>query len=401
MRYAINTSDFLQDPSVQLALMRADAAVVRTKIPLFGQVWITTTDVAARKVLKGTDQFVRDPKPITGRGLDASVKWMPKFMTPLLRNMLGADGDDHKRLRGLVDQAFARHSIAGMTDELTMIADDVLDRLPTEGPVDILSTYARPVPLMAICALLGVPDADRDKIARWIAPISGPVNGLRVLFALPGLRRLMAYFRADFATLQHSPRPGLISDLVAVEAQGDRLSDDELLAMVVTLFVAGHETTVHLITMTIMNILMRPDARAVIQDTPEALPLLIEEVMRHDAPVMMAKPHFVSQDMDFEGVALKKGDAVMPLLIGANRDAARFDDPDNFAPRRQPNAHIGFGHGPHVCLGMQLARAETRIAIAQLFQRYPNTVLGIPESPPSYTTRTGIHGLTELRVLLR
>jgi cytochrome P450 PksS len=401
MGYSISTSEFLTNPATQLAQMRDDAALVRTKIPLLGHVWITTTDAAARSVLKKTDLFVRDPKPVTGRGLDSTVWWLPTFMKPLLRNMLGVDGQDHKRLRGLVDQAFARHQVADMTPELTQISNGLLDGIDTRGPVDILSAYARPLPLMAICALLGIPAADRDRVAGWIAPISGPVNALTMLCALPGLRRLMTYFRADFAICRKTPRPGLISELVMARAAGDQLDDDELLAMVVTLFVAGHETTVHLITMTILAMITRPDARSVLHNTPEALPLLIEEVMRHDSPVMLAKPHFVTRNVAFEGVQLRKGDKVMPLLIGANRDPSRFTDPDDFQPKRQPNPHIGFGHGPHVCLGMQLARAEARIAITQLFARFPDTILGRPECPPSYTTRTGIHGLTDLRVLLR
>lgn len=401
MTYSLSDPSFLDDPSMQLNSMRSDAALVRTKIPLFGPVWITTTDDAARKVLKRTDLFLRNPKPITGRGLDASVRWLPPFLKPMLRNMLGADGADHKRLRGLVDQAFARREITAMEEELTNIADDLLDGLKTQGPVDILSNYARPLPLLAICALLGIKDADRDQVARWIAPISGPVSPARMMMALPGLHRLTRYFRKEFDCVRAAPVEGLISDLVQVEAAGDTLDDDELLAMVVTLFVAGHETTVHLITMTILNILLRPDARNVVLKKPDALPLLIEEVMRHDSPVMMTKPHFTVEDMIFEGVALKKGEPVLPLLIGANRDAVRFDNPDQFEAQRKPNPHIGFGHGPHVCLGMQLARAEARIAITQLFKRYPDTVLAIPGSSPSYTTRTGIHGLTDLRVLLR
>lgn len=401
MRYTLNSPEFLANPQVQLAQMRAEAALVKAKVPLLGEVWLTTSDEAARKVLKDTDHFVRNPKPVTGKGLDASVRWLPRFIKPLLQNMLGVDGADHKRLRGLVDQAFARREIADMTDELTAMSDGLLDGIDSRGPVDILSAYARPMPLLAICALLGIPPSQRDQITRWIGPISGSVNGFRILMAMPGLKRLMAHFRAEFETLRQSPRDGLISDLVAARAEGDQLTDDELLAMVVTLFVAGHETTVHLITMTILNILLRPDARALIQDAPEALPLLIEEVMRHDSPVMLTKPHFVTEDMTFVDVALKKGEMVMPLLLAANRDAARFDAPDTFRPRRQPNAHIGFGHGPHICLGMQLARAEARIAVTQLFQRFPDTVLATPDVPQTYTKRIGIHGLTTLRVLLR
>jgi len=193
----------------------------------------------------------------------------------------------------------------------------------------------------------------------------------------------------------------LIRDLVEAEDAGDTLTDDELLAMVFTLFVAGHETTVHLIGNSLYGLLSNPDTRAVLADDPANVAIMVEEFMRHTSPVMMTKPHFVTADTTFDGVALNQGDMVAALLIGANHDPARHDNPTEFRPLRRPNAHIGFGHGPHVCLGMQLARAEAQVAITQLFTRFPNVRLADENSPVRYIKRTGLHGLHQLNVVLK
>ncbi len=192
----------------------------------------------------------------------------------------------------------------------------------------------------------------------------------------------------------------MITDLVEAEDAGDILSDDELLAMVVTLFIAGHETTVHLITMGIYGVLSNPSTRQAMHSSPAEMPLLIEEFMRFYSPVMMTKPHFVQKDIVFEGVPLAKGDQVAALLIAANHDDARFETPQAFIPNRSPNPHLGFGHGPHVCLGMQLARAEADVALTQFFTSFPDARVADPDAPADYSKRIGIHGLRRLDVRL-
>ncbi|WP_393931149.1 cytochrome P450 [Yoonia sp. R2-816] len=400
MAYDLSSPEFLANPGPFLSRMRSEGALVRVKLPIIGQTWMTTSDAAARSLLKDPDRFARNPLAGTGKTLAQKYWYFPSFMKPLFQNMLGYDGAAHKRLRGLVDQAFNRTSIDDMRPRLAALADDLLNAIDTDQPTEIISQYTRPLPLMAICDLLGVPDAERTKVAHWIAPLSGPTSAWGMLRGFPGLWRIMRYFRADFDRARQHPRSGLITDLVAAEDAGDRLTDDELLAMVVTLFIAGHETTVHLITMGIYGLLIHPAARAALRDHPDELPLLVEEFMRFYSPVMMTKPHFVQQDTVFEGISLKKGEQVAALLIAANHDTARFDTPEELIPNRRPNAHLGFGHGPHVCLGMQLARAEAQVAIERLFIRFPDLALANPDAAPEYTRRIGIHGLKRLNLRL-
>ncbi len=399
MAYDLSSPEFLTDPAPQLAQMRDEAALVRVKLPIIGHIWMTTTDAAARALLKSPDLFARDPTKGTGKTLAQKYWFFPPFMRPLFQNMLAYDGPEHRRLRCLVDQAFTKTSTQDLRPRLEQTADYLLDAATGET-VDIIGSYTRPLPLMAICHLLGVPQDEHDKVARWISPLSGPTSAWSMLRGFPGLWRIMRYFQQDFERVRQTPRPGLITDLVQAEDSGDTLSDNELLAMVVMLFMAGHETTVHLLNMGIYALLTNPNARAAMIERPDKLPLLIEEFMRFYSPVMMTKPHFVQQDTVLEGVSLKKGEQVAALLIAANHDGLRFEKPNAFIPDRRPNPHLGFGHGPHVCLGMQLARTEAQVALERLFTRFPNTRLADPQAPPVYTRQVGMHGLSQLRLTL-
>ncbi len=390
--------DFLAAPDATLAQMRTDGALVRVKFPLLGTLWMTTTDAAARRVLKAPQDFARDGKASGGKSLAQRLWWMPSFVKVMALNLLGTDGDAHARLRGAVDRAFARQSVEDMRPALTGIADTLLAQIDPTQPIDIMSNYARPLPLRAICLLLGIPDADRDRVVKWIAPISTANSGFDILRALPGLWRLMRHFKRDFAQVRKTPRAGLVSDLIH-DPDSD-LTDQELLSMVTVLFIAGHETTVHLITNSLNAILRSPDLQQYLTDHPDKPPLMIEEFMRHTSPVLVTKPMFVTHDMEFEGIALKKDDMVMAGLLAANHDPDRHADPAKTVPDRRPNAHLGFGHGPHICLGMQLARAETQVALTRFFARFPNARLADPTAKPKPLGKVGMNGLARLDVVL-
>jgi len=390
---------FLADPAPTLARIRGEAALVEATLPLLGRIWLTTSDEAARRLLKD-QRFVRDPKAAGGKPIEKRFWWLPGVIRPLTENIILKDGEDHRRIRALVDRAFARTAIDAKRPRLAAMADGLLDRLDPSGPVDILAAYARPLPLMAICELLGIPDDDRDKVARWIGPISKPTGIASMITALPGLWRVMHHFRSDFATVRRTGRPGLIRELVEAEEDGDRLSENELLSLVFTLFVAGHETTVYLISDAIHSICADLGLRDRLAD-PQALALAVEEFMRFWTPVLMTKANYATEDIEFEGVRLRKGDQVAALLIAANHDPARHAEPEALIPDRRPNAHLGFGHGIHVCLGMQLARAETQVALERLLARFPGIALADPGARPGFNRRLGLRGFKRLDVRLR
>lgn len=395
MPWDLTSSAFLADPGPQLARMRAHGPLVETRVPLIGRTFVTTTDAAARALLKDP-RFVRDPRGATGKSLRRTLWFLPGFLAPMFDSLILKDGPEHRRLRGLVDRAFARTAIDDLEPDLVRMADGLLDGLDPVRPVDLKAAYARPLPLLAICALLGIPDADRERVTRWITPLSDP-GPTTILRAMPGLWRVLRHFRGDLETVRRTGRAGLIGELVRAEEAGARLTDDEVLSMVVLLFLAGHETTVHLITDAIGSILSDRDLREDLLAHPARLSLAVEEFLRFHSPVMVTKMHHAREDLVFEGVALKKGSRAAAFLLAANHDPARVEYPHEFRAQRRPNAHLAFGFGPHVCLGMQLARAETRVAVAHFLARFPNARA---LEKPVYARRFGIRGYRRTLVRL-
>ena len=394
-RFDIRDPAFLSDPGPMLAALRAQGPVARMRLPIMGTVHATTTDAATRALLKDP-RFVRNPR---GRGRNA-YWFLPPFMKPLLRNVLMTDGAEHARLRGLVSQAFSRHSIEDMRPELERIADDLLRPLPGDAPVDMIASYCRPLPLLAICALLGIADEDRAATARMTAPLSSVSSAWGFVRAMPGLAALMRHFRRLIAEARTQPRPGLLAELVRARDGTDALGDDELLSMVLTLFLAGHETTVHLAGDAILALSDHPEDRAALERDPAAIPIAVEEARRFMSPVMMTKMLFPTEPLEFEGVALKPGDKIIALLIAANHDPDRVDAPSEFHRDRRPNPHMGFGHGPHVCLGMQLARLETAVMVERLLATRPDWRLAVPREAIRFRRSVGLRGLEALPLIL-
>ncbi len=243
MAWDLTSSTFLSEPQPLLVKMRAAGHLVETRVPLIGRTWVTTTDAAARALLKDP-RFVRDPRSATGRTMQQTLWFLPRFLSPMLDSLILKDAEDHRRLRGLVDRAFARTAIEDVVPDLAHMADGLLDSLDPARPVDLKATYARPLPLLAICSLLGVPTADRERVARWIGPLSDP-GVTTILRAMPGLWRVLRHFRSDLEVVRRTNRAGLIRELVRAEDECGRLSEEEVLSMVVLLFLAGHETPVH------------------------------------------------------------------------------------------------------------------------------------------------------------
>ncbi len=398
MVYRLTDPEFLNDPAAQLARMRADGPLVQVKVPLIGKTWVTTTDDAARKLLKSPEMFRRDPAPITGKSLARRFWWMPSAIKPMLNTMIVQDDPAHRRQRKLVELAFARATIEDLRPEITRLADQLLDSILDAPSVDIVARYSRPLPFLTICALLGIPDEAHARLTAHIAPLSHVTNPLKAIYAVMRLRGVHNDFREMFAAARAAaPGPGLISALVHAEDEGERLSDDELLSMVMLLFLAGHETTVHLINNAIVALCGDPALRAHFDAHPETRHLMIEEFVRFYSPVMMTKGMFAAEDTDILGAPIKKGDMVSAFLIGANHDPDRVETPGTLDPERRPNAHLGFGFGPHVCLGMQLARMEAAVAIDRLFAQFPDLSL---DGKTGWLKRPGLRAPAGVRLHL-
>lgn len=388
------SQSFMRNPCPTWSRLREAGPVLRVKLPLIGTSWVTTTHEAANQVLKDDETFVREPAKAGRRQLPGMRWWMPPIFRVLAENMLQHDNPDHRRLRRLVDQAFSRHSVEEVRGRIGVICDGLLEGLADE--FDLMTHFARPLPLAVICELLGLPNEDRLKFSGWVKAIMSITSLWGILTAVPNLRRVMRYFRSHFEEYRRRPRPGLVSALVQAEQDGDKLSENELLAMAFLLLVGGIETTVHLVGGGTLALLQCPEQKARLLADWSVVPAAVEELLRFVSPVQISKPRYVARDVEMDGQSLKRGDLIVPMLAAANSDPARFESPEALDLARTPNPHLTFGSGMHFCLGAQLARVEAQVAFEKLFTRFSDMSLAVGE--PVYVGRFGMRALRELPV---
>ncbi|MEM1150741.1 MAG: cytochrome P450 [Pseudomonadota bacterium] len=360
---------------------------------------MAVTHNAALEVLKDTTRFCVDARN-AGKRSQMGLPFMPKRMAILADNMLGHDDPEHRRLRRLADGPFLRPRIEALAPMVEQEVDRLLHRLEGRPSVDLVESLARPLPLIVICELLGLPRDDRAQCTRWMNVFgeAGDVRGLVRLW--PTLGKLMDYLRADFAKVRTTPRSGLISELIHAPEDGEPLSDDELLSMVFMLFIAGHETTTHLISSAAWTLLSDSDARHVFVSGEVPAEQMIEELLRYCAPVRSSTPRMAREDTELAGVPIKRGARVFAYLAAANLDEELIEDPFRLDLTRTPNRHVTFGSGPHICLGLHLARIEGALALSALFKRWPALRPAQDLGEMDWIPRYGVRGLKSLPVSL-
>ena len=312
--------------------------------------------------------------------------------------LLFLDPSDHTRLRRLVSKAFTPKRVEALRPRIAELVDTLLDEVGDEKQFDLLPALAFPLPVIVICELMGVPAADRDSLKEWSTAASRlldpDVEGDTLEQGLLGAMGLAGYFDQLFEERRRSPQDDLLSGLVAAEEEGDRLDADELRAITVLLFIAGHETTMNLIGNGTYALLCNPDQLALVRDDPNMARSAIEELLRYDGPVH-ATARVPTEDIDVGGTTVEAGHRMIVALGAANRDPAQFPDPDRLDVTREDNRHLTFSHGIHFCLGASLARVEGQVAIPRLLQRFPGLELA---AEPSYREHLVLRGLTELQV---
>lgn len=301
------------------------------------------------------------------------------LQTHLMNWMVALDPPDHTRLRKLVHKAFTPKTVEALTGRIQEITNCLLDNVQDGGQMDVIASLAFPLPVMVICDLLGVPASDRDRFHGWSEDIvaftgMGRADVDTALNAQTAVEELTAYFRGVAEDRREHPRDDLISRLVHVEEQGDRLSEDELFAMFVFLLVAGHETTVSLIANGLLALMRNPDEKDKLQRDPSLAKPAIEELLRFDSPLQF-QTRVANVDQEVRGKRIRKGQRVLPMIGAANRDPAQFPDPSRLDVGRDPNRHIAFGYGIHYCLGAPLARLEGQIVIGTVLDRMPKIAL--------------------------
>jgi cytochrome P450 len=285
------------------------------------------------------------------------------------------DGEDHRRLRRLVSRAFTPRVVASMREQIDAIAAGLIDELPPAGAVDLVARYAYPLPAIVIAEMLGVPSSDRDRFKAWSADISSLVFGAvddpnRHDRAESGMTELVGYFEGLIAkSAAEAEDATLLDHLVGVRSEdGDALSRNELLAMCTLLLFGGHETTTNLLSSGVLALLRNPAQRDRLLAEPELAAAAVEELMRFDGPSRISV-RVAAAALELRGKQIRPGDRVFLMLAAANRDPERFERPGELDLGRERNQQIGFGLGPHYCLGAPLARLEGQIAIPLLFRR--------------------------------
>ncbi|MFJ9323457.1 cytochrome P450 family protein [Streptomyces globisporus] len=396
------TWEFASDPYPAYAWLREYRPVHRTALPSGVEAWLVTRYGDARQALadarlsKNPANHAESPHAKGKTGIPGERK------AELMTHLLNIDPPDHTRLRRLVSKAFTPRRVAEFAPRVQELTDQLIDGFIEEGKADLIHDFAFPLPIYAICDLLGVPREDQDDFRDWAGMMIRHGGGPR-----GGVARSVKKMRGYLAELIHRKRenPGddLISGLIRASDHGEHLTENEAAAMAFILLFAGFETTVNLIGNGTYALLCHPGQRAALQASLNAgegalLATGLEELLRFDGPVEMATWRYATEPLTLGGAEIAAGDPVLVVLAAADRDPERFTDPDVLDLARSDNQHLGYGHGIHYCLGAPLARLEGQTALATLLRRLPD--LRLAAEPADLRWRGGLimRGLRTLPV---
>ena len=382
-------ADYFADPYSVHARLRAQRPVTPVVMPGGPGAWLITGYAEARAALADP----RLSKHMPG--------WQPEpgsIFAALDLHMLNSDPPDHARLRKLVTKAFTARRVERLRPRITAITAGLLEDMSGRAELDLLASFAFPLPITVICELLGVPAGDRDDFRAWSATIVANSAAPEVFQA--HATAMVRYFTALLAAKRREPGDDLLSALIAARDEEDRLSEDELVSMAFLLLVAGHETTVNLIASGVLALLLNPAELARLRAEPALIGGAVEELLRYVNPVNHTTFRCAAEPVEIGGVRISRGDPVLVALSGANRDPARFGDPGLLDLGRDSSGHLAFGHGIHYCLGAPLARLEAEIAVSRLLARFGSISLAVPADSLRWRPSTLIHGLESLPVRL-
>ena len=391
---------YFQDPLSVFARMREGSPVTSVITPEGQRAWLITRYEDVRRAL-ADPRLSKDWRKLRAPGFvpDPSVGF-------LMAHMLNADPPDHTRLRRLVQKAFTPGRVAGLRPRIEAITASLLDAMEAareadpagDGAIDLITEFAFPLPMTVICELLGIPDGDREEFKTWSQVILSSTATFDEYRAAGGA--MYAYFTRLLADKRAAPADDLLSALITARDSGDSLDEPELLAMIFLLLVAGHETTVNLIATGTLALLTHPPELSRLRADPSLLPGAVEELLRYANPLNHATDRYAPEPLEVGGVLIPAGEPVLVVTSSANRDPARFPDPDRLDLGRDASGHVAFGHGIHYCVGAPLARLEGEIAFGALLSRFPGLSLAVDPATLRWRPSSLIHGLETLPVRL-
>jgi len=388
-------AEYFRDPYAVHARLRAQRPVSAVIMPGGQPAWLVTGYAEARAALadprlrKSTPGWQPDPDSIYGA---------------IEGHMLNRDPPDHGRLRRLVNRAFTARRVERLRPRITAITAGLLDAMSTQREVDLLASFAFPLPITVICELLGIPVADRDDFRKWSASIISDAVSPVVFEA--DATAMVRYFRALLAAKRQWPADDLLSALITArekgegEVGGDGLRDNELVSMAFLLMLAGHETTVNLLASGMLALLLNPAELGRLRADPALIGGAVEELLRYVSPVNHATYRVTAEPVEIGGARIGAGEPVIVALSSADRDPSRYAYPERLDLGRDSSGHLAFGHGIHYCLGAPLARLEAEIAFGALLDRFGSMRLAVPADSLRWRPSTLIPGLEALPVRL-
>jgi cytochrome P450 len=368
----------------------------------FMHTWVVTRYEDVHFVLKEfSADRTPDPKKMEALGLPS----LGPVADLMARQMLFLDAPDHTRLRKLCMSAFTPRRVDAMEDKVREIAHDLIDQAVQGGECELIADFAEPFPAIVTAGLLGVPLEDHRQLKAWSATFAEMLGNFqhnpdRVRDVLKCVADMTGYFRDAVREQERNPHDGLIRSLMDAEVDGQRLSEDEVIANTIVTMVGGQETTTNLIGNGILTLTRQPDKMAQLRAHPEIIESAVEELLRYETPSQHTA-RIVKQDTEIGGKLMKKGEAVMAVMAAGNRDPERFPNPDELDLTRTDNRHLAFGWAAHFCFGAALARMEGRISYLALLARMEDIRVAVPESKLEWRTNSGLRGLSALPLAFR
>jgi pimeloyl-[acyl-carrier protein] synthase len=374
---------------------------LRTEDPVhwdrFLHTWVVTRYPDVLNVLHSfSADRTPTPEQLTAMGLSG----LNPIAQVMVKQMLFMDAPAHTRLRGLASAAFTPAKVEVLRGHIQEIADDLLDRVQARGEMDVIADFAAPMPAIVTAEMLGVPTEDHEDLKKWSADFAEMLGNFqhnpdRIPRVTESTNNLTTYFQAAIEKTRQHRREGLIHSFMTAEINGDRLTDEEIVANCIVVMVGGQETTTNLIGNGLLTLMRNGEQLARLRDNPSLIQSAVEELLRYESPSQHTG-RIAREDVQIGDREIKKGQAVMAIMAAANRDPARFPDPDQLILDRKDNKHLAFGWSSHFCFGAPLARMEGQIAFETLLRRLPN--LELTPGPLTWRNNSGLRGLMALPV---
>jgi cytochrome P450 len=398
------------DPELSLFQL-LDPAVVADPYPLYRRLrtedpvhwdpflhaWVVTRYADVVTVLhRFSARATPAPEQLQALGLSALIP----VARVMVRQMLFMDAPAHARIRGLASQAFTPRRVARLRAHLQAIVDGLLDRVIGAGRMDVLADFANPLPAIVSAEMLGLPSRDHGQLKTWSADFAEALGAFqhdpeRAVKILKATEEMIRYFEAAIREHRRHPGDGLLQAFLTAEIDGDRLSDDEVVANCIITMVGGQETTTNLIGNGILSLLRHPAEMARLARDPALVPCAVEELLRYESPSQQTT-RMAPEDVRLGGRTIRQGQAVIAVMGAANRDPERFADPDRLDVGRADNRHLAFGWSSHFCFGAPLARLEGQIAFATMLRRLAG--LRLAPGPLEWRPHLALRGLRALPV---